>query len=650
MIETAKKYHSYGLSVLPVNEKKLPLVAWDAYKNKLIEPIPQFANAWGVAIVCGVVSGNIECLDIDCKYDLTGNMFNEFKTLIREAAPGLDKKMVVERSIKGGYHLIYRCKKIEGNLKLASRYTTEEEKKINAKEKRKVLFETRGEGGYFVAYPTVGYDLKYGSFDKIQEITPQERDVLFTCAKSFNQVFEEYKPIKHKELNRGFSDEENPFNSFNDRGDITSVLLSAGWTISKDNGKKTLWLRPGGTGMWSADYDSERRLLYVFTTSSEFDSEKAYNHSAVLAKVKFNNDWSATARYLLDIGFGKKRNEVKIQSTPKADPLRKDFLASHGDMDQYISSVRDGSFKMGLETRIPELDKHFRLKDKSLIVCNGHDNVGKSVIIWYTTALSSLFYEWKHGILAAENKVGGVKRKMMEFYLCKNVKEMTVDEVSRSAEWVKKHFFIIKNDSLYSYKDFLNMGKVLCDEYGINSLLGDPYNSFTRSTNNHHEYDYEATNDMKLFISKNNCNIILNCHAVTDSLRRVYPKGHKYYDFPMPPGKADTEGGGKFSNRADDFITIHRLTQHPHEWMYTDIHVRKVREMETGGKPTPKDEPVRLEMVKGGCGFKALKSGVNPVENFWNEIKYDANDYEEKNVPVPLIDYTESKKDDEIPF
>lgn len=652
MIEIAKKYYKAGLSVIPVNDRKLPLLAWDEYKKKLIEPSTQsFQNTWGIAMVCGAVSGNVECLDIDCKYDLTGKMFTEFKQLLKDSAPGLMQKMVVEKSIAGGYHFVYRCKQIAGNSKLAARHTTEDEKKINPKEKRKVLFETRGEGGYVVVHPTSGYELKFGSFEKIQEITSEERDILLTCARTFNQVFEEYKPRK-KEIHS--SDEENPFKAFNEIGDVIPILTSCGWKMVRERGSKSLWLRPGGEGMWSADYDSERQLFYVFTTSSEFDSEKAYNNSSVLAKLKFNDDWSATAKYLVESGYGKKKeNHVAQSSEQKIEVKSKDFLATHEEMDKYINSVRDGSFKMGLEMRIPELDKHYRLKEESLLICNGHDNTGKSVVIWYFNVLSALFYGWKHGILAAENKIGGVKRKLMEFYLCKDVKQMTETEMKQASEWVKKHFFIIRNDNLYSYKEFLKMGKILVDEYGINSLLGDPYNSFTRQTTNHHEYDYEATNEMKQFIKKNKCNITLNCHAVTESLRRVYPKGHKYYDYPMPPGKADTEGGGKFANRADEFVTIHRLTQHPHEWMYTDIHVRKVKEMETGGKPTIKDEPVRLEMIKGGFGFRSEKSGVNPVENHWKGIKYDAKNYQEISVSVSM-DITESKREQmatvEFPF
>ena len=55
----------------------------------------------------------------------------------------------------------------------------------------------------------------------------------------------------------------------------------------------------------------------------------------------------------------------------------------------------------------------------------------------------------------------------------------------------------------------------------------------------------------------------------------------------MPPMASDVEGGGKFVNRADDFFVVHRYSQHSTDWIYTDIHVRKIKELESGGRPTP---------------------------------------------------------------
>jgi hypothetical protein len=49
---------------------------------------------------------------------------------------------------------------------------------------------------------------------------------------------------------------------------------------------------------------------------------------------------------------------------------------------------------------------------------------------------------------------------------------------------------------------------------------------------------------------------------------------------------------------------IHRFASHPEDWIYTHIHVRKVKEMETGGRVTPLETPLVLQSIIGNVGFK----------------------------------------------
>ena len=122
---------------------------------------------------------------------------------------------------------------------------------------------------------------------------------------------------------------------------------------------------------------------------------------------------------------------------------------------------------------------------------------------------------------------------------------------------------------------------------------------------------------MRMFCSKNNVSIWLNTHAVTEALRRTNKKGQNYEGFPSPPMAADSEGGGKWVNRASDFLVIHRYSQHPTDWMYSHLHVRKVKEMETGGRPTPMEEPVVMRSKIGNVGFEiAGLDLVKEIRNF----------------------------------
>ena len=71
----------------------------------------------------------------------------------------------------------------------------------------------------------------------------------------------------------------------------------------------------------------------------------------------------------------------------------------------------------------------------------------------------------------------------------------------------------------------------------------------------------------------------------------------------MPLNMASVEGGGKWGNRCDDLICIHRYTSHPTDWIYSNLYILKIKEMETGGRCTPFDEPIKLKMLLNNIGF-----------------------------------------------
>ena len=69
---------------------------------------------------------------------------------------------------------------------------------------------------------------------------------------------------------------------------------------------------------------------------------------------------------------------------------------------------------------------------------------------------------------------------------------------------------------------------------------------------------------------------------------------------------SDVEGGGKWGNRADDIICIHRYTSHSTDWMFSNLYILKVKENETGGRPTVHENPLKLRMKINNVGFEFL--------------------------------------------
>ena len=78
---------------------------------------------------------------------------------------------------------------------------------------------------------------------------------------------------------------------------------------------------------------------------------------------------------------------------------------------------------------------------------------------------------------------------------------------------------------------------------------------------------------------------------------------------------SDAEGGSKISSRADDIWCIHRYVQHPTDWMYSNIHVLKIKENETGSRPTTFEQPIQLRMKVNNVGFEYMGRDLIHNEN-----------------------------------
>jgi replicative DNA helicase len=281
-----------------------------------------------------------------------------------------------------------------------------------------------------------------------------------------------------------------------------------------------------------------------------------------------------------------------------------------------LNQVRTGEYKEGLKTGIDELDKHFRFKRQFSVIL-GHSNVGKTQTMLYLMFLYTLRHNIKWLIFSSENQPYQIFKKLLEFDTGLPINKIPEKEMTSRMVRLAQYFNIIDPNELYTYKTLLAEAKRIKEKFNYDGLLIDPYNSLVTDVSaaklGKHEYDYLATTEMLHFCNENNCAIWLNTHANTEALRRKHAASHEYADHPMPPMASDVEGGGKFVNRVTDaFFCIHRYTQHPTDWMYTHIHVRKIKDVDSGGMPTFLDEPIRLKSLKNNVGYEI--DGKNLVQ------------------------------------
>ena len=240
--------------------------------------------------------------------------------------------------------------------------------------------------------------------------------------------------------------------------------------------------------------------------------------------------------------------------------------------------------------------------------------------------LTAVLYNWRWIVYSSENRTWSVRKKLMEFSNGIEITRMSDAEYNKAKDFVMSMFTFINIDRLYSAEELIDVASALNDKDSYNGFLVDPYNSLRMDLTKNdkyssHEYHYEVASKFRIFANSNGVTTYLNCHAVTESLRRKDKDG-----YPVAPFAEDTEGGGKFVNRADDFITLHRLIQHPLDYRNTQVHIRKIKDVETGGRPTPFAEPIILTMSVGNCGFYD-ENNYNPVLGKYEKSIKPENEY-----------------------
>ena len=147
------------MNKIAVNENKVAIFPWKVYQTRRITE-EEFTfqmgdpKARGVAVICGAISGGLEVIDIDTKYE-TYPLWDA----IREKIPSeLFNKLQIVKTRSGGVHLYYQCEVIEGNQKLAQRLPTNDEHKANPQIRTYCIIENRGEAVYVFYTKTKGYE------------------------------------------------------------------------------------------------------------------------------------------------------------------------------------------------------------------------------------------------------------------------------------------------------------------------------------------------------------------------------------------------------------------------------------------------------------------------------------------------------------
>lgn len=341
MLETNKvlKFLEH-FSIITVAENKIPNFSWKGCQTKKLDESELkkrleykggIFKKDGVELPAtdnfGIITGfeYLECIDVDLKVFSTAKeqkeFWEEYLGYLSDNILDFEDKIVIYKTKNAGYHILYKTKRVEGNLKLA--------KLQNHKE---AIIETRGIGGYIFAYPENKVSKK--SYFEVDFISDDDREILMSFSKMYNYIDE--KPIEPEKKKFEYKEGEiTCWDDYNNRTDIFDVIGSD-FTIVGNLSKKYVIKRHSATSPHSGYVFKDSGCMYLFSTGTIYPHEKLISPFVAFCWKYFNGNLSDGAKEIYKLGYGsrlKKDIEEKFKSIPENKELIHDYIYNKEDLN-----------------------------------------------------------------------------------------------------------------------------------------------------------------------------------------------------------------------------------------------------------------------------------------------------------------------------
>lgn len=302
-----------GYSLITVGANKRPNYTWKRYQTEQISK-EQFTKQYqynggyfyhskrenkevelpattGVGIVTGF--DNLEVLDIDLKIFKTlkqqQDFWNELLQFWKDNIDDFDNKFTIYKTVSGGYHVLYKCEKIQGNTKIAK-----------LKDYKEAVIESRGIGGYVFIYDR---QISKNSYSEVKEISIQDREVLWTIAEAYNHI--EEKPEVGKQDKEYIELKTTVWDDFNNQNNILDIIKDE-LEVVKNLQNFYLVKRYGAKSPHSGYVYKDSGCMYLFSTGTIYPAEKIISPFSAYAYKYFDGDFSQCAKELYKKGFGER--------------------------------------------------------------------------------------------------------------------------------------------------------------------------------------------------------------------------------------------------------------------------------------------------------------------------------------------------------
>lgn len=309
-LDTFSELYSLGLHPIPVlwDLEKRTVIAHPDHNVDTVNNTPSIEDVkrWisnglknynGIALKLKPPFG---MLDFDLKNTQDKEVYNKWLDIVSNTNDEVLRKVCIETTRSGGYHVYIKYSKLDHKIPLA-----------RAKDGEEVISVYTG-GLLSYCSPSPNYEIIHGDFESIQELTPDEYDLLISAAALFNEDTETASgkskvavidyPIEYENVCLQF-DHKCTSELFE------KILNSIGLFRVKDERKfaRKKWaafLRDGSNAAYSAKvYFYSKRLLIFSSSMRKFptfqDSAKSGDNTWSLSPSKIifyqnDKDWTRT--------------------------------------------------------------------------------------------------------------------------------------------------------------------------------------------------------------------------------------------------------------------------------------------------------------------------------------------------------------------
>lgn len=308
-----------GFSLITIGESKIPNFKWKDYQSKQITK-ENFRNNYEASSTkgAGIVTGYdyLEVIDVDLKVFSTAKEQKDFWDLLlsylEDSIIDFNEKFVITKTKNNGFHILYKTKRVKGNLKIAK-----------LKGHTEAVIETRGIGGYVFVYENFLNDKYYTDIDFI---TDEDHEILFDICDSFDyKVAEKIElPKKEKKIyNNGIK----PWDDYNEKNSVWDII-SDEFKIVRQQKDRMVVKRIGATSTHSGYIFNDNGCLFLHSTGSSYPHEKQISAFDAYTIKYHNSNYSLSAKKIYSDGYG---DRLKVDPPEINEEILKDKITKEID-------------------------------------------------------------------------------------------------------------------------------------------------------------------------------------------------------------------------------------------------------------------------------------------------------------------------------